>query len=699
MNSHYQIRIQAILAADDDGSTAATITVDGIKQRLEVANDTFSSANISFIFDETTDLLRINSTLINRTHTIFDPPDVDGNKWSEKPRHDDQSHNEARTRLARMFPGKLVIFFRKATKLKETDGGWADGSKNWSGWSGPLVNMTRGGDDNLITLAHELGHYLQIRHSHSGGSETVAAAAAKIKKYIEDNGLPISKGLEALDGDRVWVTDTPADADDKIFTNAGQDPCGPNGELSIPVTFSNNTTHVYTLAPERSNVMSYFMDCPGVPPTISPQQARRVRDGLEMGGRHHLISLKPRFDYTIVQGSGSGIGEPINKLDVAMVRAGRVATAVRRPDGKLKVIVWDVEDNGNQIIRRGEMSAGEISNLTICGMGLDMIATPVITTDELKVIIWRIDEDGEVEREGSASIAGQFDGVAVCRVGIEYLATAVRNEDGELQVAVWRLNAKGQITHRGGTSAGAINTPGEGALSSMPRLAMNAVGKQSFVTHVRDGSHHLKAILWTFDDDKPEKEKVTRVGSVGGDEQQVVAIAGCALEPETSVAAVRDANGNLKLISYNFPDDGDRVSQHDTESAGDINDVAICPMGTEMCVTGVRGSGNRLKVILWQVSKNGYQVVRRDDSTGEDITRLAMCYAGSNQFVTAARETGGNLKIRAWRLRTARALGVNQLSNGFKAPVEPTHLAFTAQDEAAPDLKIRCDSEPNGSAG
>jgi hypothetical protein len=696
MNPQYQIRIQVVLAADDDGANGATVTAAQIKARLDVANGVFASANVSFVFDEATDLLQVDSTLLNREFTILDPPDVDGDKWSQEPTADSKSHDDARTRLARLFPGKLVIFFRKRNKFEQENGVWKlVGAGGSSGWGGFLVNMpASGGDGNL--LAHELGHYLQIRHSHRGGIKTVAEAAQAIKKYVEDNDKPVGEGLDALDSDRVWVRDTPADVSSSIFTNQGLDPCGPTEHIPIPVTFSNNTSRVYTLAPDRSNVMSYFTNCPGVPLTISPQQARRVRDGLEMGLRHSLISLKPRHDYTLVRG-GSGAGGGVDRLDVALVRAGRVATAVRNSDGNLKVIVWDVSADGMQVTRRGDKLAGAISDVALCGLGLDMLATAVITGGELKVIIWQVDENGQVTRKESGVVAaGKVNDVAVCRVGIEHLATAVRREDGTLRVDAWHVTARGEITHKGSEAAGQINTPGAGAASKAPRLAMNSVGTRGFATYLRDSNLDLKAILWQYDDGK-----VTRLGSAGPDGDQVVALAGCALERETAVAAARGMDGKLNLFAYHFPDDGARVERRGTAQAGSITEVAACRVGTELCVTGVRLPNNQLKLILWHVSKDGHHIMRRDDALDEAFTSLAMCHAGANLFVAATRGAGGNLNVVAWRLQApvAAELGAHAFRHVFARAPDPTAFASDTPNGARPGAETLCDSERDGSNG
>lgn len=177
----------------------------------------------------------------------------------------------------------------------------------------------------MTTLAHELGHYL---HSNA---DTVAEAAAAIKKAVEAGNVTADEGLQALDADRVWVRDTAADCPPAIFADAGVAKCGQNG---VPIEVSlNGSTKSYTLEPDQLNLMSYH-NCSGTK-VVSSDQRRRVRDGLEIGLRHRLVSLRSTGGERILKKDSASAGA-IGRLDVVAVRSGRAVTAVSGSAGDLK---------------------------------------------------------------------------------------------------------------------------------------------------------------------------------------------------------------------------------------------------------------------------------------------------------------------------------------------------------------------------
>jgi hypothetical protein len=645
MPTLYKIRVQVIAATDDDGFNAEGTTATQITTKLQTVNEVFATAEVQFMFDEQNDFLKISSTLHNRSFTPLEPFNLPGDKWDHEPSVDSESHERAREELAKQFPGKMVIFFRKRTLLKEEkdqkgNGIWAivpAGGGASSARSFYVDMRGAGGND----LAHEMGHYLQLPHPFVEGVTTVATAAQKIKDYVEIKNHPRAEGLNALDGDRHWVLDTPADAAGAIFEDEGLEPCGAVGQIPIEVTFSDNTKKTYELAPDRSLVMSYFKGCAGTK-TLSPQQARRVRDGLELGLRHNLIGMKPSFSYLIRRGEIESAGA-ISRLGMALVRAGRVATAVRDDNGDLKIVVWDIEsrlDAGPRITRRGSGSAGAVGTISMCSLGLNMLATAVSDGgNTLKVILWRIEEDGSVTRLQSADAEGQIDAVAATHVYWDRMATAVRRSDGTLKVDIWRTTAEGSITHvkTATATAGKIEILGP----------MSSVGMESFVTYLRDEGDALKPILW-----RSTKDTTERLGSTTLGEAPVSKVTGCTLSRDVSVAAIRDKEAKLKLIAYGFPENGNYIEERATAGAGSITEVDICRLGTQMVVTGVRDGSNALKVILWQVTRGGNHIIRlEDDSINESFNRLSMCYAGDDRFAIAIEDANGNLKIIACDVR------------------------------------------------
>ncbi len=645
----YKIRIQIIATANDDGSEAANITASSVTTKLATVSEVLAPANIEFLFDEANDFLKVNSTLLNREFTILEPPNVGKDKWDHEPLTESDTHSRARTGIAKQFPGKLCIIFRKRKKFEEDDdGNWSVVNRGGgsSSANSHFVNMST--VSNGIDLAHEIGHYLQLPHTFVGGIENVADAAASIKSYIDD-GNDEDDGLTVLDGDRNVVLDTPADCKGTIFESEGLEPCGEEGQISIPVNLANSI-RIYTLEPDRNLVMSYFKGCSETgDKTISAQQARRIRDGLEQRIRHDLISKAPSFNYSINRG-GSATGGAVSEVEVAMVRAGRVAAAVKDGNGNIKVIVFDISDGGKKVTRRGSESGGAVSKISVCGLGQNLIATAVITSSKkLKIIIWRIESSGNVTRLGEAEGTGEVNDVACClsryNLGNNYMATAVRMKDKTLKVNVWETYANGTIKHRAEATAGVVNVPKSGITT--PRLSICTAGSNGLMTSIRDESHALKTILWEFDDDK----NLMRSGSIEHEAPSTGWISGCQVGRDVTLSAIQNKDKNLSIHAYGIVEDGKFFEARGSASAGSIGDVSICRMGTEMAMSGVRVGADKLKLILWQVTKSGDHVIRLcDKSTNDVYSRMSMCHSDQNQLVTAMRDSNGNLKVVCWYL-------------------------------------------------
>ena len=104
-----------------------------------------------------------------------------------------------------------------------------------------------------------------------------------------------------------------------------------------------NGEHVYTLAPNRNLIMSYFKGC-AFPHYFSADQEVRMWDALDNLNRQNLVSVTPPAPMSL-QARGTATAGPIDGLDVVRLNQRRIVTAVRG-GGMLKLIVWDVSADG-----------------------------------------------------------------------------------------------------------------------------------------------------------------------------------------------------------------------------------------------------------------------------------------------------------------------------------------------------------------
>jgi predicted regulator of Ras-like GTPase activity (Roadblock/LC7/MglB family) len=540
-----------------------------------------------------------------------------------------------RKALADVHRGKIVVYFSFGDKLVFDDGlgHWTVTASTGgsSSWAARYVNMPKGMPEKNL-LAHELGHYLHNRHPFVGGVESVADAAEKIRKYVDDQGHSTAAGLEALDGDRSFVLDTPADVGGALLEDLYGDRCGPNGTVDIPVSFENGSKKTYVLAPNRHLIMSYFKGCHDLGHWLSPQQIQRTRDALENGNRQDLVTLSPDHSY-VIDRLGSADAGAISAADLVRIGHNRVV-AVVITGGNLKLIVWDVGDDGMTILRRGDALAGSVSLVSAVNLGLGMVATAVRLGDgNLKVIVWKVTAGGDVERHGEAT-AGFVDQISACRLGNQFLATAVRNGGGNLQVILWQINADGSLARKGESSAGKVN-----------EIAAASLGNHGVMTAVRDSQDNLKVIAWQASDDA---EDLVRQGSATAG--TVGAIASVNLDIDVLTTAVRLPSGVLRVITWRIDEFG-VITRRDDADAGSVKEIASARLGTGLLVTACRDGSNNLVLDLWGCQEAGDNLVHKTSDAAGGASQIALARTGTNQFVTALKTNSGDLKLIAWRVR------------------------------------------------
>ncbi len=644
------IRILAIHTCDDDGGNSIPCNLTTLEDQIRSATQCFAPANVTFAFDPSLDYIRIASSLLNQDRTYLEDladyrdalqPPKEGVAYCSTP------HSLARDQLGRLFPDRLCVFFRYTTKVTYDSslGHFTELRRGGSsGMRAACVNM--GNVGGKYDLAHEIGHYLQLHHTFrpgiakdNAGGSAVGTAAEVIRAYVEDQAHPADEGLDALDGDKYRVLDTPPDAAGAIFEEVyGQGKkCGPDGTVTIPVVFTDPVlgTRDYTLAPNRSLVMSYFKDCPG-PKTISDQQATRVRDALEQGYRHGAVSLRDADLSGRITEAGNAKEGDVDRVSAAYVREGRLVTAVRTGEGTLKVIVWDVDEATGAVERKGDAGAGAIAeqaSISCTYVGLSIVATTVVTSsNHMKAILWRILENGQVERLDSLT-GDKVTSVASCRLGQLHLGLGFRRaSDGKLGVMACFVNPNG-----------GLSLAGEQTGDEVDEVVVAALEDEYLISYSVDRNHNGKTTLWRFADGQLAAGD-SRIG------KQASLPSAASIGPQRQILAFRDQFGHLRITVTSVNQDS--VAVHGESGAGDVSQLSVCAMGVDHVITAVRDGAARLRVILWHVVGGVLVPRRRGHAVGGEVQDISVCRAGHRRFVTACRDGDGKLSIVAWALQS-----------------------------------------------
>ncbi|MDQ4124533.1 MAG: hypothetical protein M3134_02890 [Actinomycetota bacterium] len=318
-------------------------------------------------------------------------------------------------------------------------------------------------------------------------------------------------------------------------------------------------------------------------------------------GALKLIAWQLVGDELVRRGEASG--GPVGTVSVSVV-GGRVATACRDSFGKMTLGLWDVSTDG-QIQKADTAAAGTIERSTPIGLGSTSMATAVTeASGHLKVIGWSVSAGGELTRRGDAS-GGAAELVAADRWLDRRFVTALRNASGNLELIHWIFREDGTVDRLGEITAGAV-----GGLDVIRDHELTGSDHQVFMTAVRDSSGKLKLIAWRVTAEGPIERLTDFKPGMHCSKPSLVHIG----VGRHAVAYVNDVN-ELRIQCFRWgvqadPGDPTVPTGHGFDLreggvGGTASLVSAAEIGQTSCVTAVRDGNGNLKVILWTLEDSG----------------------------------------------------------------------------------------------
>jgi hypothetical protein len=122
--------------------------------------------------------------------------------------------------------------------------------------------------------------------------------------------------------------------------------------------------------------------------------------------------------------------------------------------------------------------------------------------------------------------------------------------------------------------------------------------------------------------------------------------------------ALRDGDGNLRVITWSASPVGDIGARRETSIAGGITEIAMLgtPHAGSNLTTVVRDANGDLLLVGWSIDDNGTNLRRLGSAKAGAVTHLtadgiSRSYPGHDSrdmILTAVKDSDGNLKLVTW---------------------------------------------------
>lgn len=438
---------------------------------------------------------------------------------------------------------------------------------------------------------------------------------------------------------------------------------------TIPRTLCPNDDQFMTDADDKED---------GLPrESIIPDGQRpRVAEGQYLGlmgnsgassGRHLHIHLKPPQDSVTDSSS----------IHIRYKRAWVHRNPGSDPTNSARRAEWmqlrdDHLERGDAIwpsaLLRWDVAIGQPATRIALGVMGSTVLTAVRGTDgRLQTQVHRLTTGGFKDILVSAK-SGPVDEVAVVSAASVF-ALGVRGADGRLAIRTLRIRPGPD----GSEAVYVIDTDTLGAASQIVLERCTQSDFSGIVAAMRDGDGHLRLRSWEIDD----QGKLSRRGLLALD-TRVTAVSVTSLFSgeffDGLVVAVRDGNGRLQVLTFDISDGGRDISLRDRVVEGEVADVAIESLspGRDACIVALRDSDGNLRVIRYDIDGNG-SIQRRGHSIGGSVREIAVSRAHGLDWgaVVAMRDGQENLRIIPFE-----AMGDRMLRLGGVTAGQASHIAI-----------------------
>jgi hypothetical protein len=332
--------------------------------------------------------------------------------------------------------------------------------------------------------------------------------------------------------------------------------------------------------------------------------------------------------------------------------------------------------HASPFLRRGSASAGEVKDVATAFLSGSRAVTAVINSrSELQLTSWDLVGLDTINRRNDIT-AGIVKEVQIVEAAVDYVLVAVRGEDDELKLIAYLVGPTGFFSRLGDATAGKI--------SALAMTQTGAVDRKA-VTAVRDENGNLKVIAWDLQWGSNGDVSVVRLGDASAGPVSSVSISR-ARAFNGVFTAVRDSDNNLKVIPWKLSANGMTITRGDDASAGTVGtQVAVAPLAQGVAAA-MRDADGNLRVISWSVSSDGNIGARRDTGVAGGISEVSILgtpHAGSN-LTTVVRDSTGALLLIGWAMNdngtNLRRVGSSRAGEATKIAADGVSRSYVGLD-------------------
>ena len=373
---------------------------------------------------------------------------------------------------------------------------------------------------------------------------------------------------------------------------------------------------------------------------------RAIADGTVLRTSTGLIN-NPAPGVRAFQKMAEYDGEAIDDVKVTRLSTTRAASLQRLPAGQVQLSIWDVTDTGRQIVR---LSSSTIDNAEITtAMALEamtstrIVAAVRLTNGNLRILVWDIPEDGLSVPPPRAIFTGGVLEVSLIKMSSTRFATCTRTAAGNLNVIVWKVT---------GSTLGSLGSDSGGAATS---VCVSALSDSRVATSLRTDQGALKVIVWDLVDDGGGFYHLERRGEATA--ENISRVVAANNDGGKWVTAMRTSpGGSLKLARWAASEDGMTLTPELVTPAHAIQNapLAIAPgtgkAGVVHATTATIVAGGIFQINGWGNdpvnSPNNYEASAQN--TAGAVSTVSLDELGDTEYFAGVRTTGGALKIMTW---------------------------------------------------